>query len=199
MLRVTSICLILALVAGCAGQSTNQRSDVVQYQGQFKARQHGGTQSTPASTRRMERGFQASSPAVIRRALLAEHERWNGTPYRLGGEGPAGIDCSALVQTIFSERFHIDLPRTTEEQAMEGQEVTRDELQVGDLVFFRPPGVYRHVGVYVGDGYFLHVSTSQGVKLSELDNTYWRRHYWQARRPVEQTQLAQRAALGPEG
>ncbi len=139
------------------------------------------------------------SPAVIRKALLNEHERWVGTPYVLGGTTRNGIDCSALMQHVFGEAFALELPRTTEEQVLEGSRVAESSLKAGDLVFFRPPGPYNHVGVYVGDGYFLHASSSQGVKLSRLDNVYWKRYYWQARRPVERTQLAQRVMLASEG
>ncbi|WP_340162942.1 C40 family peptidase [Billgrantia tianxiuensis] len=140
-----------------------------------------------------------SVPELIRSALLAQHERWAGTPYRIGGTGRNGIDCSALVQNVFSETFRLQLPRSTSEQVREGTQVSRDELQVGDLVFFRPPGRYDHVGIYVGDGYFLHASTSQGVMLSELDSNYWRRYYWQARRTLEPTTLAQRVTEPGEG
>ncbi|WP_111412785.1 NlpC/P60 family protein [Billgrantia lactosivorans] len=139
------------------------------------------------------------SPELVREALLAQHERWAGTPYRIGGTGPGGIDCSALVQAIFSDTFRLQLPRSTGEQVQQGTQISRDQLQVGDLVFFRPPGRYDHVGIYVGDGYFLHASTSQGVMLSELDNSYWQRYYWQARRTLEPTTLAQRLGNPGEG
>ncbi|WP_338053822.1 C40 family peptidase [Salinicola halophilus] len=139
------------------------------------------------------------SPVVIREALLDEHERWIGTPYTLGGTSRHGVDCSSLMQHVFTEAFSLNLPRTTEEQVQEGDWVSRSDLKAGDLVFFQPPGPYRHVGVYVGDGYFLHASSSQGVKLSRLDNVYWGRYYWQARRPMERTQLAQRVTLAREG
>ncbi|KAA0011497.1 glycoside hydrolase [Billgrantia pellis] len=138
-------------------------------------------------------------PVLVREALLAQHERWAGTPYRLGGTTRRGIDCSALVQNVFSETFRLELPRSTGEQVQQGTPIARDELQVGDLVFFRPPGPYDHVGIYVGDGYFLHASTSQGVILSELDNAYWQRYYWQARRTLEPTTLAQRVTTMDEG
>ncbi|WP_337133812.1 C40 family peptidase, partial [Staphylococcus aureus] len=88
----------------------------------------------------------------MRQALLAQHERWSGTPYRLGGTTQGGIDCSALVQNVFEETFRLRLPRTTGEQVREGTPIDRAELAPGDLVFFRPPGPYDHVGVYVGEG-----------------------------------------------
>ncbi|KXS38385.1 MAG: NLP/P60 [Halomonadaceae bacterium T82-2] len=142
--------------------------------------------------------FRQASPSLIREALLDEHERWVGTPYVLGGDSRRGIDCSALMQRIFSEAFAVSLPRTTDDQVREGEQVTRDELQAGDLIFFRPPGPYNHVGVYVGSGRFLHASTSRGVKISRLDNVYWRRYYWQARRPLPRVELAQRWLLARE-
>lgn len=132
------------------------------------------------------------SPALVRQALLAQHDRWMGTPYRLGGTSRHGIDCSALVQNVFAETFQLNLPRTTRKQVREGRRITRDELAPGDLVFFRPTGVYHHVGIYIGEGRFLHAASSRGVMISRLDNRYWRRHYWQARRTLEPTHLARR-------
>ncbi|WP_422666798.1 C40 family peptidase [Billgrantia gudaonensis] len=143
--------------------------------------------------------LRASPSEQLRLALLDQHQRWVGTPYRLGGESTRGIDCSALVQRVFAETFRLELPRTTGDQVREGEPVDRDALQVGDLVFFRPPGAYDHVGIYVGEGHFLHASTSQGVKLSRLDNVYWQRHFWQARRTLAPTLLAQRVSLHGEG
>ncbi|EPC02549.1 hypothetical protein L861_09400 [Litchfieldella anticariensis FP35 = DSM 16096] len=199
MLRVVGLCLMLALLAGCAGTSQKDNQSSAQ-SFSFNKSRTGVLPMSPVDNPIHEmNSFHTPPPAVIRRVLLAEHERWVGTPYRLGGEGFSGIDCSALMQNIFSERFRIDLPRSTSGQALQGRRIEREELKVGDLVFFRPPGPYRHVGVYVGDGYFLHASTSRGVKLSKLDNVYWRRYYWQSRRPMEQTQLAQRAARSWEG
>ncbi|GHC31259.1 hypothetical protein GCM10008094_24540 [Aidingimonas halophila] len=182
---------MLATLAGCAGTTTQEPPSDADY---FS---HGSAETLPHSPldEPLVQSFLQPSPKVVRQALLDEHERWVGTPYRLGGEGEYGIDCSALVQAIFDERFDTHLPRTTESQAVEGHRVSLEELEAGDLVFFRPPGVYRHVGIYVGEGRFLHASTSQGVMLSEIDNLYWQRHFWQARRPMEPTRLAHRAML----
>ncbi|MCE8019519.1 glycoside hydrolase [Halomonas sp. MCCC 1A11036] len=193
--RIVVLGVSLALLAGCAGSSKSS----LQAPDDYFARQLPGMSSSfnpmmsPVDNPilRLD-SLHNPSPELIRTALLAQHERWAGTPYRIGGTGRNGIDCSALVQNVFSETFRLQLPRSTSEQVREGTQVSRDELQVGDLVFFRPPGRYDHVGIYVGDGYFLHASTSQGVMLSELDSNYWRRYYWQARRTLEPTTLAQR-------
>lgn len=200
--RIAVLGILLALLSGCAGTSKK----AMEAPDDYFARQLPGMSSShnPMMSPVDNPILRVSSlhnppPELVREALLAQHERWAGTPYRIGGTGRSGIDCSALVQTVFSETFRLQLPRSTGEQVRQGTQISRDELQVGDLVFFRPPGRYDHVGIYVGDGYFLHASTSQGVMLSELDNSYWQRYYWQARRTLEPTTLAQRVTATDEG
>lgn len=109
--------------------------------------------------------------------LYQHHDVWQGTPYRIGGSSSIGIDCSGFVQITYREQFGINLPRTTEQQLRIGQRISRAELQPGDLVFFRNG---RHVGIYLEGHNFLHASTTRGVMISSLKNTYWSRHYWQA-------------------
>lgn len=72
-------------------------------------------------------------------ALLSEQQReWAGTPYRLGGQSRAGIDCSGFVQKTFLDRFDILLPRMTVQQANYGKLVSKQDIQTGDLVFLKP-------------------------------------------------------------
>ncbi len=126
-------------------------------------------------------------------ALYAQHADWRGTPYRIGGTGRTGIDCSAFVMNTFITQFGIELPRTTEQQARFGDPIPRERMQAGDLVFFRTGHKKRHVGIYVENGRFLHASTSVGVTLSDLDNRYWAESYWMTRRPRPQgVQLTER-------
>jgi len=202
MLRRTAMGLALAMViSGCSAPVKQQQVNAQYSLPLVKSRTVAVSVPRNASAAPQTlRDFrpQSVSPAVIRQALLDEHQRWVGTPYVLGGTTHHGIDCSALMQHVFGEAFSLELPRTTEEQVLEGSRVAERNLNAGDLVFFRPPGPYNHVGVYVGEGYFLHASSSQGVKLSRLDNVYWKRYYWQARRPAERTQLAQRVMLASE-
>lgn len=121
--------------------------------------------------------------------LLYQHYReWHGTRYRLGGLSKSGIDCSGFVYLTF-ERLGIPLPRTTHDQVHKGRDVARNQLQTGDLVFFRN-GRSNHVGVYLEDGKFMHSSTKTGVRISSLSNTYWQRTYWKARRLELSPQLA---------
>ena len=118
-------------------------------------------------------------------ALLSEQQyEWAGTPYVLGGSGRKGVDCSGFVQTTFFDRFGIKLPRQTKEQANYWQYIEKEDIQTGDLVFFktgRGPNGY-HVGIYVKENKFLHASTKGGVVYSSLNSDYWRKTYWQARR-----------------
>lgn len=125
----------------------------------------------------------------IRSLLEQQYHTWAGTPYRLGGVDFSGVDCSALVQNIFTDAFAVELPRTTTEQVTLGMPVQRQALEPLDLVFFKT-GHTQHVGIYLGYGEFLHASTSRGVMISKLDNPYWNRNYWTARRPLESIQLA---------
>lgn len=123
-----------------------------------------------------------SSSAEIKSALLSEYSQWKGTRYRWGGSSHKGVDCSALMQHIFSASLHKYLPRTTFEQIKNGMRVGKGELKAGDLVFFHTkPGV-RHVGVYLGNSEFMHASSSKGVTISSLSNRFWETHYETARR-----------------
>jgi len=110
---------------------------------------------------------------------------WQGTPFRLGGDNKKGIDCSALVQNIYHDSFNVRLPRTTDKQVQKGFVVSRDQLQVGDLLFFKTSWNVRHVGIYIGHNKFIHASTSKGVITSSLDNSYWKSRYWQAKRILD--------------
>lgn len=113
--------------------------------------------------------------------LQDQYRQWRGVKYRLGGTTKNGVDCSAFTQITFRDQFATALSRTTAAQVKEGRWVGQGELLAGDLVFFKI-GRTRHVGIYQGQGLFLHASTSQGVMLSSLKDPYWQAHYWTARR-----------------
>lgn len=118
--------------------------------------------------------------------ILNEYARWEGVKYRLGGTTPKGIDCSSLMQEIFHAAFEdmpgARLPRTTAGQIGYGTGTPRADLRPGDLIFLRMSHAERHVGVYIGEDRFIHASTSQGVKISSLQNDYWIKRYATARR-----------------
>ena len=112
-----------------------------------------------------------------------------GTPYRWGGNTPAGgFDCSGLVDYIYRGATGLQLPRTSYEMAaMDVRKVHRmTQLASGDLVFFDIDGRISHVGVYVGKGRFVHAPNSGGtVRLDDIDGPYWRQHFAYGRRVLD--------------
>jgi probable lipoprotein NlpC len=123
-----------------------------------------------------------SDPAYARSALYEQYKQWQGVPYRTGGENRHGVDCSGFVQLTFREQFAMQLPRDTYSQAHVGKAISSRQLRPGDLVFFNIGRRTRHVGVMVENNKFLHASSSKGVMISDLNQPYWQRYYWQARR-----------------
>jgi len=118
--------------------------------------------------------------------LVEQAMTYLGTPYRRGGTTRRGLDCSGLVGAVYGEQG-LDLPRTAAQQFAEGVAVAAAELRPGDLVFFR--NTYKrgisHVGIYIGDGRFLHAAGRRhGVIVSELSRPYYRIRYAGARRPA---------------
>jgi lipoprotein Spr len=118
----------------------------------------------------------------IRHKLLNQYSAWKGVPYRYGGLSKQGIDCSGFVFLTFKQQLDIHIPRTTAKQSQSGRSIDYRDIQTGDLLFFKTDVKVRHVGIYVGDQQFIHASTSQGVMLSDINNPYWQRHFWKAKR-----------------
>lgn len=123
-----------------------------------------------------------SNTTATKEKLITQHREWHGTPYRYGGMSKRGIDCSGFVYLTYRNKFGIELPRSTEQQSEAGTEISQRQLSAGDLVFFRTGFSKQHVGIYMSNRKFLHVSTSRGVMISSMDNVYWRDKYWKAQR-----------------
>ncbi|ART81882.1 peptidase P60 [Oceanisphaera profunda] len=170
MKKVIILCGLL-LIAGCSS-SPKQESGK-----KLVAKKPTSSLTYSISTVPMKRKQTLSSM----RNLTQAYQRWRGTPYRFGGVDDQGIDCSAFTRNMYQEAYGMELPRSTYEQVELGYEISKQELEPGDIVFFRT-GRTQHNGVYVGDGKFAHASSSVGVTISRLDNVYWRSRYWQARR-----------------
>ena len=117
--------------------------------------------------------------------VLQEADRHLGTRYRYGGTRPGGFDCSGFVLYVY-RTAGFDLDRTASQQVGNGVIVDKENLLPGDLVFFRGTGsgaIASHVGIYVGDGMFIHAASS-GIRYDSLDDNYWAPHYLTARRIV---------------
>lgn len=112
-------------------------------------------------------------------ALYNFIDEWYGVRYRLGGNDKKGIDCSAFVQQLYNNVFCTSLVRTACQQFNLCSMIwSKDSLSEGDLVFFHTRGSrISHVGIYLANNHFVHASSSKGVMISSLDDTYWRKAY----------------------
>lgn len=111
-----------------------------------------------------------------------------GVSYRRGGTDPnAGLDCSGFVQLVFREAVGLVLPRTSREMSQVGARVDQQELKPGDLVFFNTMRrAFSHVGIYLGEGRFLHSPRPGGeVRVEDMNSSYWISRYNGARRIVD--------------
>ena len=117
--------------------------------------------------------------------LRSTAESWLGTPYRFGGQSRSGIDCSGFVQQVFLDARKIHLPRISAAMAHHGKDVSRGNLQPGDLLFFKGFLFIDHVGIYMGDGYFIHSQSGIGVTYTKLDAPYFGAHYAGAKRVLD--------------
>ena len=128
-------------------------------------------------TEAKEYGGNVASTKILKTAA-----QYKGVPYVFGGTTPKGFDCSGYVQYVFA-RNGIRLTRTADTQALEGKFVSRKNLKPGDLVFFTTyePGA-SHVGIYAGNNLFWNATSSRGIMLSNLTDSYWGPRYYTARR-----------------
>jgi cell wall-associated NlpC family hydrolase len=152
----------------------------------------GGSSETmrPARPVAMPRDWPVVPPADPERAnaVLMRAISLVGTPYRYGGNTPdGGFDCSGLVNYVYRDMLDMRLPRTSRDLAsIQGPRIPPDRLAAADLVFFGGSGSVSHVGIYVGEGRFVHAPSTGGtVRLDHLDGPYWRDHYTGARRVLD--------------
>lgn len=127
----------------------------------------------PAAEAPESRGQADRSPEA-EADVVAVAESVKGRPYELGAEGPDRFDCSGLVHYAYAQAGY-QVPRTTEEQFRAARPVARSEKEPGDLIFFAVDGLnVSHVGIYGGDGRFLHApSPGSEVSWADLDDDYW--------------------------
>ncbi len=145
----------------------------------------------------------AAKPKEARARVAAAVRSELGAPYLYGGVDEKGFDCSGLVFRVYADALGAALPRTARSLYSYVERIERGALQPGDLVFFDTTGPLAHVGVYVGEGRFIHAASEgprPGVIESELAEAYWARSYAGAGRilvPAEYLGLVLRAAFGP--
>ena len=111
--------------------------------------------------------------AITNLPLFNFIEAWWEAPYHFGGTDKSGVDCSGFTGLLFSNVYKTDIPRTAKEQYSSAEKIDRDILIEGDLVFFNTRGGVSHVGVYLGDGYFVHANITNGVTINNLNDDYY--------------------------
>ena len=116
-----------------------------------------------------------------KQSFMDFYSDWKNVRYKMGGSSRTGIDCSGFTQKVFKEKFGIELPRTTLTQVNVGVEVKKSDLKMGDLVFFKTSKTNKHVGIYMGNGDFLH-SSIKGIQFTKLNKPFYKDSYWTARR-----------------
>ena len=152
----------------------------------------------------------SGSPALVRaeeapargghvgRELVLRALSLLGVDYKFGGNNPeTGLDCSGLVRHVYKEVSGLVLPRRSEEISRAGEAIRRDQLRPGDLVFFNTlRRAFSHVGIYVGEGRFVHAPSTGGeVRVESLSTSYWQRRFNGARRFQAEVASAEESAF----
>lgn len=117
----------------------------------------------------------------IKQRLKRHFRKWEGTPYRYGGNSWKGIDCSGFVTMTYRKLFQQRLPRSTKGMLKQSVKIRKRHLRPGDLVFFREGRRNWHVGIYLDNNRFMHASSNKGVTISSMSAPYWKRHFHSAR------------------
>jgi cell wall-associated NlpC family hydrolase len=130
--------------------------------------------------------FDASADKLTNTQMLQSIEQWWGTKYCLGGSTKNCVDCSAFTQSVLRDVYNVEMPRTAQEQYEATERIELEDLKEGDLVFFYTSGRrISHVGVYIMNNKFVHAAVSQGVSVSDLNDSYWKQRYRGAGRIVK--------------
>lgn len=135
--------------------------------------------------------LEVSQEEIINERLYNFIKSWEGTKYVWGGETKRGVDCSALVQQLYSYVYKKELPRTAEEMTLDNRiELFKSDenLREGDLVFFRinDERIITHVGIYLKNNKFFAANFAGGVEIASLKKTYWKKNFMAAGRFKQQ-------------
>ncbi len=115
--------------------------------------------------------------------LIKTMAEWKGTPYKYGGAGKSGTDCSGFVSQVYKEVYGIKLHRSSRDMYKNDvKRISKNSLKCGDLIFFKTSGKkVSHVGIYIADNKFIHAA-SKGVVVNDLDNSYYKKTYYKSGR-----------------
>lgn len=115
--------------------------------------------------------------------VIKTAKNYLGTPYKYGGDSPSGFDCSGFVKYVFAQ-YGISLPHSASQMGDKGKSVKKDDLAKCDIVLFGSGSSINHVGIYIGGGEMIHASSSKGVMISSINDSYWGPRYKKARKII---------------
>jgi cell wall-associated NlpC family hydrolase len=189
MSRWLCLLLLAACVAAQAAPPATAEDDIAQFMAE---------KADKGLVSRLERASQQMGTRASE--LVVNAMGFLGVPYRRGGnDAETGFDCSGFVRSMYERTVGLVLPRLAKEQAAATQPIDKGELQPGDLVFFNTmKRAFSHVGIYVGDGKFIH-SPKPGaqVRVEDMDKSYWARRFDGARRVLAAPQADLQAHIQP--
>ncbi len=169
--RAAGVVVVAAMLAACA--PPGPRPSYSRDQGGWVAVQPPGYSWTAPS----DLGRPSGNASDLRRVA----ESYLGVRYRWAGDDRDGMDCSGFVTRVFREAHNLQLPRNSAAMARYGKDIDKGDLKPGDLVFFKRVRI-DHVGIYMGEGYFIHSQSGIGVTYTKLDAPYFSKHYAGAKR-----------------
>jgi cell wall-associated NlpC family hydrolase len=197
----TLLLVSFSIMTGCSSSyelshNDSKKKDVDGYKNKRSVTTNILTQKTSLSKVNLESlsssiaGFNTPTTITVskdRDEVMYKVIEYLNTPYLWGGTSKRGIDCSGFIQAVMFQALGVALPRTSYEQSNVGVDVAREDLKFGDLLFFdtRGRGRVSHVGMYVGDGYFVHSGSKTGVAVASLDSEFYSRVFLKAKRVLD--------------
>lgn len=169
--------LVIAVFTGC---TPNPRFRT----GEVRPSEGSGETQTPEQVynKNKRRYMSATTDDLIKLGRIIQS--YLGRPYGSNSDGE-NLDCSRFTMLVFDKFNRTQLPRTADKQYKTGQKINRNDVRYGDLVFFRTDGNdISHVGIYIGFDEFIHATSSSGIIISNMHETYWKKRYIGARRIV---------------
>jgi cell wall-associated NlpC family hydrolase len=195
-IQLAAAAVVFLIVASCSpypvynssATSTRQAQEDVEEEESNPSDREPAVESRTVRTEQSDRNTVTAGTTIDPRLFKRVVEAYIGTPYKRGGDNLRGIDCSNLVLSIYRDYDGTRLPESTRGLLRLSDVVEYDDLQIGDLVFFkfaetRSPS---HVGVYLGDKRFIHASEINGVIVSSMEENAYRSAYYGARRVAPQ-------------
>jgi lipoprotein Spr len=160
--------ILLTLLASCRGSRNNRKNEP----------EVAEIASRKAFAAEYSRKLGVPVPETANQLLYTTLYVWMGVPYKYGGNSKKGVDCSGLICSVYPEVYQIQVPRVSAQMYKEAKKIEEKELKEGDLVFFKIDSRdIRHSGIFLFSDYFIHSTTSKGVIISRLNDTYWRKYF----------------------